>query len=74
MGLSIAGMMKPVDWQAGVMSASNTVTVMGLAESVKIVICTSARQEASTSAVKPVDVDTLKVGDIERNVAEGSKG
>ena len=55
-------------------SASNTVAVMGLAESVKTTICTSAHQEASMSAVKPVDVNTLKEGEIKEKVVEGSKG
>ena len=71
---AMVGIMKPVDWQAGVISASNTVAVMGLAESVKTAICTSAHQEASTSAVKPVDVNTLKEGEIKEKVVEGSKG
>ena len=62
--------MKPVDWQARVISPSNTVIVMELAESVIIVICTSAPQEASTSAAKPVDVDMLKEGEIKRMVVE----
>ena len=66
--------MKPVDWQARVISASNTVTVMELAESVMTVICTSARQEASTSIAKLVDDNMLKEGGIERKVVEASKG
>ena len=66
--------MKPVDWQARVISASNTVTVMELAESVMIVICTSAPQKASMSAAKPVDVDMLKEGEIKRKVVKAQKG
>ena len=68
---AMVGIMESVDWQAGVVSTSTTVTVMGLAESVKIIKCTSACQEASRSAVKPVDVDALKEGEIERKVVEG---
>ena len=71
---AMAGIMNPVDWQAGVVSTSNTVTVMELAESVMIVICTSAPQKASMSAAKPVDVDMLKEGEIERKEVEVSKG
>ena len=68
----IVGIMKPVDWQAGVISTSNTVAVMGLAESVKTAICTSAHQEASTSAVKPVT--HLKKGRSRRRWWKGQKG
>ena len=66
--------MKHANWQARVISASNTVTVMELAESVIIVIGTSAHQEASTSVAKLVDVNMLKEGEIKRKVVEASKG
>ena len=47
---------------------------MELAESIIIIICTSARQEVSTSVAKLVDVDMLKEGEIERKMVEMSKG